>query len=163
MELAEWSVPCGPALPVISANVRASEAAASSDRDTAGGVCSFAFASASRSKGWIRLGVGAPTVDSEGDTTVLRCWFGDDETVVADVLAVRGRSAMACDMTWPDVAGILPPSSIRRILDLSSSNSSHTETAGPVEPWDSVPSARDDVSCGAVSICGVLVSSREDE
>jgi hypothetical protein len=32
MELAECNVPCGPALPVISANVRASDAVASRTR-----------------------------------------------------------------------------------------------------------------------------------
>ena len=34
-------------------------------------------------------------VDSDGDALGLRCWCGEEETVVADVLAVRGRSAEA--------------------------------------------------------------------
>lgn len=46
----------------------------------------------------------------------------------------------------PDVEGILPPISILRILDFNSSSSSHTDAAGPVEPWDSVPSAREPAS-----------------
>jgi hypothetical protein len=54
--------------------------------------------------------------------------------VVIEVLAVRGRSAVAWDTTAPEVEGIFPPSSMRRILVLSSSNSSQTEVAGPVEP-----------------------------
>lgn len=60
--------------------------------------------------------------------------------MVAEVLAVRGRSAVACEMTWDEVGGILPPISILRILVFSSSSSSHTDTAGPVDPRDSVPS-----------------------
>jgi hypothetical protein len=76
---------------------------------------------------------------------------------------VRGRSAVACEMMAPDVAGILPPISMRRIRVFSSSSSSHTETAGPVEPCDSVPSAWEDGSRGAVSNAGVLVSSRDCE
>lgn len=83
------------------------------------------------------------TVDSDGEGFDFRCWFGDEETVVADVLAVRGRSADAWDTMAPDVEGILPPISILRIRDLSSSNSSHTDAAGPVDPCDSVPSARE--------------------
>ena len=54
----------------------------------------------------------------------------------------------------PDVEGILPPISILRIRDLSSSNSSHTDAAGPVEPCDSVPSAREEAS-NDVSTWGV--------
>jgi hypothetical protein len=77
-----------------------------------------------------------------------RCCLGDEDTVVAEVLAVRGRSAEA--EAWltiaADVEGILPPISILRILVFNSSSSSHTEAAGPVEPWDSVPSAREVVS-----------------
>jgi hypothetical protein len=82
-------------------------------------------------------------VDSDGDWFDFRCWFGDDDTVVAEVFAVRGRSADACETMAPEVDGILPPISILRIRDLSSSNSSHTDAAGPVEPCDSVPSARE--------------------
>jgi hypothetical protein len=63
-----------------------------------------------------------------------RCWCGEEEAVVIEVLAVRGRSAVAWDTTAPEVEGIFPPSSMRRILVLSSSNSSQTEVAGPVEP-----------------------------
>ena len=74
--------------------------------------------------------------------------------MVAEVLAVRGRSADAWFTMAPDVEGILPPISIFRILDLSSSSSSHTDAAGPVEPCDSVPSAREPAS-NDVSTCGV--------
>jgi hypothetical protein len=74
-----------------------------------------------------------PAVESDGEGLDFRCWFGDDDTVVADVFAVRGRSAEACETIAPDVEGILPPISILRILVFSSSSSSHTDVAGPVE------------------------------
>jgi hypothetical protein len=166
MELAECSVPWGPALPVISARVMASIAVASRIRYTVGEVCCRTFTRASRSSGCARWVVGASTVDSDGEGFDLRGWFGEDETVVAEVLAVRGRSrsALACAMMAPEVAGILlPPSSILRMRVLSSSSSSHTDAAGPVEPCDSVPSGWDGASRGVVSSIGVRVSSREDE
>lgn len=78
-------------------------------------------------------------VDSDGDALGLRCWCGEEETVVADVLAVRGRSAEASATAAFEVDGVFPPpSSIFLILVLSSSSSSHTDAAGPVEPCDSV-------------------------
>ena len=97
MELAEWSVPCGPALPLISANASASVAVDSRVRYTAGETCCLALLRASRSRGCVLLllGVLLPTVDSEGDGFDLRCWFGEEDTVVAEVLTVRGRSAEA--------------------------------------------------------------------
>ena len=58
MELAEWNVPCGPALPDISANVSASNAVASSVRYTEGEMCCLALARASRSNGCILLPLG---------------------------------------------------------------------------------------------------------
>jgi len=79
-----------------------------------------------------------------------------------EVFAVRGRSAVACDTTAPEVAGIFPPNSMRLILVFSSSSSSQTEVAGPVEPWDSVSSARGTGSCG-VSTWATCELSREDE
>jgi hypothetical protein len=82
--------------------------------------------------------------------------------VVTDVLAVRGRSAVALLTIAAEVVGIFPPSSILRILDFSSSSSSHTDAAGPVESKDSVPSAREATS-GWVSNLGVSGCSREDE
>ena len=111
-------------------------------------MCCRTPAKASRSNGWTRLAVEAcvSTVASEGAGLGLRCWFGEEETVVADVFAVRGRSPEAWETTAPEVEGILPPSSILRIRVFSSSSSSHTEAAGPVEVWDSVPSCREAVS-----------------
>jgi hypothetical protein len=126
-------------------------------------VCCLAFTRASRRSGWARVPVWASTVDSEGEGFDLRCWFGDEDTVVAEVFAVRGRSAVACETTAPEVEGILPPISILRMRVFNSSSSSHTETAGPVEPCDSVPSAWDDGSRCAVSGCGASASSREEE
>jgi hypothetical protein len=73
-------------------------------------------------------------VDSAGEGMGFRCWCGEDEAVVMEVFAVRGRSAVACDTTAPEVAGIFPPNSMRRILVFSSSSSSQTEVAGPVDP-----------------------------
>lgn len=125
-------------------------------------MCCLTLASASRSKGWDLFGVCVSTVELDDEWVDLRVWLGDDETVVAEVFAVRGRSAVAWETIAPEVEGILPPSSIRRILVLRSSSSSHTDTAGPVEPCDSVPSAREPVS-GNDSPWGVLGSSRDDE
>lgn len=68
---------------------------------------------------------------------------------------------MAWETIAPEVDGILPPSSIFRILVLSSSSSSHTDAAGPEDPCDSVPSAREGVT--NVASAGVLGSSRVDE
>ena len=85
-------------------------------------------------------------MDSAGELFCFRCCFGDDETVVTDVVAVRGRSE-ALATTAPEVVGIFPPNSILRILLFNSSNSSQTDAAGPVESRDSVPSAREAVSC----------------
>lgn len=56
---------------------------------------------------------------------------------------MRGRSPVALLTTAPEVDGILPVISILRIRDLSSSSSSQTEAAGPVESSDSVPSRCD--------------------
>lgn len=162
IELADWRVPCGPALPASSANAIASDAVASSARYMEGAIFRLAFARASFSRGWTFCGVSAPSVDSDGDSFVLRCCLGDEETVVTEVLAVLGRSAEAFATTAPEVVGILPPSSILRILDFRSSNSSHTEAAGPVESRDSVPSGRD-VFSWDISFCGVSGLSREEE
>ena len=79
-----------------------------------------------------------------------------------EVLAVRGRSAEACATAALEVAGIFPPpSSIFLILVFSSSNSSHTEAAGPVEPCDSVSWCED--TSFLDSDCGVLGSLREND
>lgn len=87
------------------------------------------------------MDAGPSTVDSDGEAIGFRCWCGEEETVVVDVFAVRGRSAEACATAAFEVAGILPPlCSIFLIRVFSSSSSSHTEAAGPVEPCDSVPS-----------------------
>lgn len=125
-------------LPAISANAMASVAVISSARYTEGAVCCLAFARASFKSGCTLL-EDVSTVESDGDPPGLRSWCGEEETVVAAVLAVRGRSADACATAAFDVAGVLPPpSSIFLILFFNSSSSSHTEAAGPVEPWDSV-------------------------
>jgi hypothetical protein len=146
IELAECKVPCGPALPASSANAMASEAVASSVRYTDGATCCLALPRASLRRGCTFCCPGVPAVDSAGESVTLRWCLGDDETVVTDVLAVLGLSADALATAAPEVVGIFPPSSILRILDFSSSNSSHTEAAGPVESRDSVPSAREAVS-----------------
>lgn len=73
IELAECRVPCGPALPVISASDIASVAVDSSIRYTAGEVCCRTLTRASRSRGWMRLFVWVSTVDSDGEGPVLRC------------------------------------------------------------------------------------------
>lgn len=63
--------------------------------------------------------------------------------MVTVVVAVRGRSPEPLDTAAPDVAGIFPESSIRRIRDFNSSSSSQTEAGAPVESTESVPSARE--------------------
>lgn len=93
-------MPWGPPLPLISAKAKASWAVASSERYTAGETCCLALLRASRSSGWALLVMGGAwvlTLDSEGDRLDFRCWFGEEDTVVAEVFAVRGRSAEACD------------------------------------------------------------------
>lgn len=95
-------------------------------------MCGLTLANASCNNGWTLLGVETAIVGSKA--VDFFCWFGDDDTVVAEVFAVRGRSAEAWATAAPEVAGIFPPISNRFILDFSSSSSSHMEVAGPVLP-----------------------------
>ena len=63
-------------------------------------------------------------------------FFGDDERVVAAVVAVRGRSAE--DIAAAEDDGSLPVSSSFRIRDFRSSNSSQTVEGAVVDIVDSV-------------------------
>ena len=66
--------------------------------------------------------------------------FGEPERVVALVVAVGGLSSDTLDMAAPDVEGVLPVNSKRRIRDFKSSSSSQTVDGAAVEAVDSVPS-----------------------
>lgn len=66
--------------------------------------------------------------------------LGEAETVVALVVAVRGRSSDDPDIPPLGVDGTLPVRSSRWILDFNSSNSSQTVDGAAVEEEDSVPS-----------------------
>jgi hypothetical protein len=67
--------------------------------------------------------------------------LGDEDMVVAVVVAVGGRSSDNLDTAAPEVDGSLPVSSSRCILDLRSSSSSHTVEGAVFDKVDSVPSA----------------------
>jgi hypothetical protein len=64
--------------------------------------------------------------------------LGDEDMVVAVVVAVGGRSSDNLDTAAPEVDGSLPVSSS---LDLRSSSSSHTVEGAVFDKVDSVPSA----------------------
>lgn len=66
--------------------------------------------------------------------------LGDDEAVVAVVVAVGGRSSVNLDTAAPEVGGSLPVSSRRWMRDLRSSSSSHTVEGAVFDVVDSVPS-----------------------
>jgi hypothetical protein len=66
--------------------------------------------------------------------------FGEDDTVVVVVVAVRGLSAEVGEMVDFVGAATLPPNSSFLILDFKSSNSSQTVDGAVVETLDSVPS-----------------------
>lgn len=93
------------------------------------------------------------TWESADGELVLRRWFGDEDSVVAVVAAVRGLSP-ECDMediaAWED-GGSLPVNSSLRIRDLRSSSSSQTMDGAFVDNVDSVPSCR--VFSGSVRTC----------
>ena len=93
--------------------------------------------------------------ESIGDMLLLRPLLGEDDIVVTVVVAVAGRSLEARDIAAPEVAGSLPVNSSLCILDLRSSNSSHTVDGAVVDTVDSVPSARrvcSGVSCICMSV-----------
>lgn len=70
-------------------------------------------------------------------TTSVCARFGEPEIVVAPVPAVGGLSSEVLEIAAPEVLGILPVSSNRWILDLSSSSSSQTVEGAAVEFDDS--------------------------
>ena len=65
-------------------------------------------------------------------------YFGEDDIVVAFVVAVRGRSPATVDIAAADDAGSLPVSSSFLIRDFKSSSSSQTVDGAAVEIVDSV-------------------------
>ena len=67
---------------------------------------------------------------------VLGFVFGDEDMVVAAVVAVRGRSAV--DIAAAEETGNLPVNSNLRIRDFKSSNSSQTVEGAVVDIVDSV-------------------------
>jgi hypothetical protein len=115
----------------------ASVAADSIAVKTSGLTNSFVLLRAERSSGCASRGTTPLLFPSACAGLVPDPRFGEAETVVALVVAVRGRSSDDLDT---DVDGILPVSSSRWILDFKSSSSSQTVDGAAVEDEDSVPS-----------------------
>lgn len=111
----------------------------------------FALAKAVCSKGWIGLDSG-----SGGGELPFRPCFGDDDSVVTVVVAVRGLSPDIVDIAAADEAGNFPVNSNFQILDFRSSNSSHTVDGAVVDNVDSVP------SCLYFSMSGLIRSVASD-
>jgi hypothetical protein len=134
--------PGWPMAPISAVRVMASAAADSMALNTSGLSRFFVLLRADRSRGCA----------SRGNIAVLLLWpsacdepgpeprLGEADTVVAFVVAVRGRSSDDLDTFPPDVGGILPVRSSRWILDFSSSSSSQTVDGAAVDEEDSVPS-----------------------
>ncbi len=131
-----------PVLPAIAAKVSASVAVASKTRYMLGLSKGFDLARAECRSGCMLSTPRPLTVDASGDTGLSRLCFGDDDTVVTVVVAVRGLSPKTPAIAAPEDWGILPVSSSLRILDFMSSSSSHTVEGAVVDTVDSVPSAR---------------------
>ena len=136
--------PGWPEVPIIELIANASAVAASRALYISGSNKDWDFASAERRRGWFSGFSGI--VDSIGDMLLPRPRFGEEDIVVAVVVAVGGLSLEARDMAAPDVAGNFPVNSNLCILDLSSSNSSHKVDGAVVDTVDSVPSAARGVS-----------------
>ncbi len=130
-----------PVLPAIAAKVSASIAVASRTRYMLVPSKGFDLAKAECRSGCILSTPRPLTVDASGETVLSRLCFGDDDTVVTVVVAVRGRSPKTLAIAAPEDGGIFPVSSSLRILDFMSSSSSHTVEGAVVDTVDSVPSA----------------------
>jgi hypothetical protein len=134
--------PGWPMEPISDDRAMASVAADSMAVNTSGLTRFLVLLRADRSKGCV----------SRGASEVLLLWpsacdepgpeprLGEADTVVAFVVAVRGRSSDDLDIAPPDAGGILPVRSSRWILDFKSSSSSQTVDGAAVDEEDSVPS-----------------------
>ena len=91
-----------PVFPVIAAKVRASIAVASRTRYILGSSNPFDLARAECRRGCMLSTPRPLTVDASGETVLSRRCFGDDDTVVTVVVAVRGRSPKAFDIAAPE-------------------------------------------------------------
>lgn len=129
-----------PTVPIMEDKASASVAADSMAPKTSGLTSSLVLPRAERSKGWVSRGMTGRLGTSTCGGPVPEPRLGEADTVVAFVVAVRGRSSDDLDMAPPDVDGILPVRSRRWILDFKSSNSSQTVDGAAVEDEDSVPS-----------------------
>jgi len=130
--------PCDPALPVIAAKLKASDAVASKARYRFAFTTGLALASAERRSGCKFVIPGVFIVEASGEILPTCRRFGDDEIVVMVVVAVGGRSFRTVDIAAFDDFGSIPVSSSLRNRDFRSSNSSQTVDGAVVETVDSV-------------------------
>lgn len=91
--------------------------------------------------GSVSTGIGGAT-GGELELAFCLC-FGDEDTVVTVVVAVRGRSPAIEDMAAADEEGSFPVNSSFRIRDFRSSSSSQMVDGAVVDMVDSVPSFLD--------------------
>jgi hypothetical protein len=128
----------------ILVKVNASAAAASSALYTSEPTAGLALAKADCNRVCMELAVGAADVVSSVTLVLRICLcFGDEDSVVAVVVAVRGRSPETLDIAAADDPGNLPVNSSFLIRDLRSSSSSQTVDGAVVDKVDSVvPSCR---------------------
>jgi hypothetical protein len=132
--------PGWPTVPIIDVRAKASVAADSIALKTSGLTRSFVLPRAERSRGCVSRGNAGMLGTSAGAEPVPEPRLGEADTVVALVVAVRGRSSDDRDIPPADVDGSFPVRSRRWILDFRSSNSSQTVDGAAVEDEDSVPS-----------------------
>jgi hypothetical protein len=132
--------PGWPTAPIMEDRARASVAADSMALKTSALTRSRVLPRAERSKGCVSRGTRVLVLIPSAGADPVPDRFGEADTVVALVVAVRGRSSDDLDMPPAEVDGILPVRSRRWILDFKSSNSSQTVDGAAVEDEDSVPS-----------------------
>lgn len=140
-DAAVGELPKEPALPVRAAKFKASDAAASKDRNTLGFITDFALASAEWRSGCILVVLGFLIVEASGELCSAFLRFGDDDILVMVVVAVCGRSFRTPDMAALEDLGSIPVSSSLRSRDFKLSNSSQTVDGAVVDTVDSVPAA----------------------
>jgi hypothetical protein len=132
--------PGWPTAPIMEDRTMASVAANSMALNTSGLTRSFVLLNAERSKGCASRGARPLLLPSTCVELGPEPRLGEAETVVAFVVAVRGRSSDDPDIPPLGADGAFPVRSSRWILDFNSSSSSQTVDGAAVEEEDSVPS-----------------------